>query len=278
MRPSIPTIPDKAVIASFRRAVYRAFGDNGRDLPWRGTTDPYRILVSEVMLQQTQVVRVVEKYTTFLERFPDLPALAGATLAEVMAAWQGLGYNRRALMLKRAAEAVIKRFDGVIPSDEKSLRLLPGIGPYTAAAVCAFAFNQPVVLIETNIRSVFIHHFFGDRKKVRDEEILPLIEATLDRKNPRRWYSALMDWGAALKSQVENPGRKSAHYTRQSPFEGSDRQIRGRILNRLIAGGKRSTKILIAELGGDSSRVRDILERLDQEGIVVKEKRSYRIA
>ncbi|MFC1512190.1 A/G-specific adenine glycosylase [Candidatus Latescibacterota bacterium] len=278
MKPSAHIVPDQNVIAAFRKTVYRTFRKVGRDLPWRGTDDPYRILVSEFMLQQTQVGRVIEKYGLFLKRFPDLLVLARAPLAEVMAAWQGLGYNRRALMLKRTADVIVVRFAGVIPSDENLLRLLPGIGSYTAAAVCVFAFNQPVVLIETNIRSVFIHHFFPDRRSVHDDEIRPLIEATLDRDNTRLWYTALMDWGAALKSRVENPGRKSAHYSRQSPFEGSDRQIRGRILKRLVERRKRSARALIADLGGDSSRIRDILVSLEREGLVVKEKRSYRIA
>ncbi len=262
----------------FRETVYRTFEDHERNLPWRETGAPYRILVSEIMLQQTQVPRVVQKYESFLERFPDVRALASASFAEVMAAWQGLGYNRRALMLKRAAEEIVARFGGVIPADETALGTLPGIGPYTAAAVCAFAFDKPTVFIETNIRSVFIHHFFPDRADVRDTELLPLIGAALDKDHPRRWYSALMDYGAFLKSQAENPGRRSAHHARQAAFAGSDRQIRGKILKRLVETGTRSRAAIIREMREDAGRVRAILVKLEQEGLVAKEKRSYRIA
>ena len=263
---------------TFRETVYLAYAEHGRNLPWRETGDPYRILVSEIMLQQTQVPRVIEKYREFLVRFPNVRTLAGASLGEVMAAWQGLGYNRRALLLKRMAEEVAARFGGEIPRDEASLRSLPGIGAYTASAVCAFAFNMPAILIETNIRSVFIHHFFPDRAGVRDDELLPLIGDALDRENPRRWYSALMDYGAHLKSLIDNPSRKSAHHVRQSRFEGSDRQIRGGILKRLVETGTRSAPALAGDLRAERSRVLAMLAKLEREGIVVKTRRSYRIA
>ena len=177
-----------------------------------------------------------------------------------------------------SAEEVTAQFGGVLPDDEHALRTLPGIGPYTASAVLAFAFDRPVVLIETNIRSVFIHHFFGDRADVHDRDILPLIEATLDRDHPRDWYSALMDYGTHLKSQVANPGRRSAHHVRQSRFEGSDRQIRGAALRLLVDGGKRSERAIIGCIDGEPERVKGILARMVVEGLIVKEKRSYRIA
>jgi len=224
------------VISRFRTMVNRYYASNARPLPWRETDSPYHILVSEIMLQQTRVERVEEKYRVFLDAFPDLGSLARASLQEVLGVWQGLGYNRRAISLKETARQVVDRFKGTIPDSPEELKTLPGIGEYTAAAIAAFAFHRPVPLIETNIRAVFIHCFFLDREGVRDSEIRPLVEATLDAANPREWYYALMDFGVMLKRRVPNPSRRSAHHGRQAPFEGSDRQIRGKILRILLEG------------------------------------------
>ena len=175
------------------------------------------------MLQQTQTDRVLKKYGLFLRMFPDWRALAAASLRKILFAWQGLGYNRRALALKRAAEKVIKEWNGDLPSSIETLGTLPGIGPATASAVAAFAFNAPAVFIETNIRAVFIRFFFKRKKHVRDDEILPFIAQTLDRYNPRRWYWALMDYGAMLKKKYPNLSHRSAGYRTQSRFRGSRR-------------------------------------------------------
>jgi A/G-specific adenine glycosylase len=172
---------------SFRRTVYDHYRKHYRPMPWRDTRDPYRILVSEIMLQQTQVSRVLEKYKEFIRRFPTMRRLGRAPLADVLAAWQGLGYNRRALALKRLAAEVAARYGGHLPADREALESLPGIGEATAGAIMAYAFNEPAVYIETNIRTVYIHHFFKDRAGVRDEELVPYIEKTLDRENPREW-------------------------------------------------------------------------------------------
>ncbi len=168
-----------------------------------------------------------------------MSALAAAPLIEVLSCWKGLGYNRRALYLKEIARIVIDQYAAKLPDSPDELVKLPGIGSNTAGAVAAFAFNRPVVFIETNIRSVFIHHFFPDTADVRDSRILPLVEATLDRDNPRVWYWALMDYGTMLKETTANPGRRSAHYSRQSPFPGSDREIRGAILETAGRGRQR---------------------------------------
>ncbi len=220
--PPAGTGPTKEQAAAFRETVYAWCRAHPRPLPWRETVDPYAILVSEVMLQQTQVDRAVGKYAGFLDRFPDFATLAAAPLQELLAAWQGLGYNRRAVALKKCAEAVTERHGGVLPDSVDDLQALPGIGPYTARAIAAFAFGMPTVFIETNIRAAFIHHFLGDREGVRDAEILPLVAATLDRSHPRAWYNALMDYGAMLKKAHGNPARRSAHHVRQSPFKGSN--------------------------------------------------------
>ena len=262
----------------FRNDIYEYYGKESRSFPWRSTSDPYRILISEIMLQQTQTFRVMGKYERFLEAFPDFSALAQADLASVLTFWQGLGYNRRALNLKKTAEIVMRDFGGRLPDSPEELTTLPGIGHATAGAILAFAFNHPVVFIETNIRRVFIHCFFQDRQDITDREILPLVEGTLDRNNPRQWYYALMDYGAMLKGQVPNPNRRSAHYTRQSRFEGSDRQIRGKILRTLVEKGDMIEGSLAEEIDMDAARVRKTIAQLEEEGFLVRKGSLIRIA
>jgi len=257
-------------IQRFRQQIYAHYRRNGRALPWRKTHDPYKILLSELMLQQTQVKRVIEKYREFLRRFPTIESVARAPLRAILESWQGLGYNRRALALKNLVGIVVDRYHGRIPSTIEALKALPGVGVATACAVRAFAFDKPVVFIETNIRSVFIHFFFRDRGEVKDSEILPLVEQTLDAKKPRLWYYALMDYGAGLKERHPNPNRRSAHYARQSPFEGSLRQVRGMILRALVAHSGISEAALVKEINRDKEMVEKALRQLHAEGFIVK--------
>lgn len=258
--------------SSFKRAVWNHYRKSGRHaLPWRKTRDPYRILVSEMMLQQTQATRVVPKYEAFLRRFPDVRTLANAPLGDVLREWQGLGYNRRAKYLHEAAQAIAARHGGAFPRGKEELVLFPGIGPYTAAAVRAFAWNEPDVFIETNIRTAFIHHFFPRSKKVPDKKLIPLIEATLDWKHPREWYSALMDYGSYLKKTEGNVSRRSAHHTRQKPFKGSDREIRGALLKLLLAGPARETSVIRA-LPFPAARAKAQLSALLEEGMVTEQR------
>jgi A/G-specific adenine glycosylase len=265
-------------IRRFRRLIYDHYRKNKRQLPWRETRDPYKILLSELMLQQTQVKRVREKYDLFLRLFPDIAAVAQAPLQAVLQSWQGLGYNRRALALKNLAQIVMERHRGKIPKETEALRALPGVGPATAGAILAFAFNQPSVFIETNIRSVFIHHFFSDTQGVTDREITPLIAQTLDNKKPREWYYALMDYGVALKEQHTNPSRKSAHYTRQSPFDGSLRQVRGKILKALLAQPGLTETALIKECQRERQVVSKVIKQLRAEGFITKKRSRFFIA
>lgn len=270
-------------IRHFRETVLGHFEKHGRSFLWRLTTDPYEILVSEVMLQQTRTDRVAAYFPRFIARFPDIATLAAAPLREVLALWQGLGYNRRALFLKKCAEATLARHDGILPDTIEALTALPGIGPYTARAVITFAFNKPHLFIETNIRTAYLHHFFPGREKVSDRELMPFIESTLDRDDPRRWYYALMDYGVHLKKLHPNPSRRSAHHTKQSRFEGSDRQMRGAILRALAKtalSGKRLSTAAALDLGKeaiDVTRFTKILGELCAEGLVVKKGRSYLI-
>ncbi|MFC1650505.1 A/G-specific adenine glycosylase [Candidatus Latescibacterota bacterium] len=262
----------KPEITSFQSEIHTFFAENGRILPWRETSDPYHIVISEIMLQQTQVPRVLPKYERFVELFPDIEALADTGLHAVLREWKGLGYNRRAKMLRDMAVEIVERFGGVIPSDEDALRSLPGIGPYTANAIRAFAFNIPSVFIETNIRSVFIHRFFKDRTGVNDAEIFPLIAQTLDTGRPRQWYYALMDYGAFLKKNIKNPNRSSAHYSKQSPFQGSDRQIRGLILELLLENDTLNAADVCARIDADPERTLAIIGKLASENIIVNDR------
>jgi A/G-specific adenine glycosylase len=220
------------------------------------------------MLQQTQAGRVKLRYEPFLRMFPDFGALAHAETEEVLAAWQGLGYNRRALALKGLAVRVTEDFRGVLPDDGQQLKSLPGVGPYTASAVLVFAFNRPEVMIETNIRRVFIHCFFGDQTGISDSEIRPLILETLDRENPRGWYNALMDYGSFLTGLPENPNRRSRHYEHQDPFEGSVRQARGRILKLLVAERAVDETDIYTRLGISRLEMEDVLSSLEVEGFL----------
>ncbi len=226
------------------------------------------------MLQQTQVDRVIPFYRIWLKKFPNFTTLAATSMREVLIAWQGLGYNRRALALKHAAETIVREHSGCLPRDLATLRMLPGIGAYTAAAVATFAFDQPVLCIETNIRRAFIHHFFPTKRRVSDTQIVPLIERTLDRAHPRRWYTALMDYGSWLATQVANPNHRSRHYVRQSRFKGSDRQLRGRIVKSLLTKERNSIAQLAKELKERPSRIAGIVTSLRQEGFLKMKKRS----
>ena len=237
------------------RSLVRAEGVHlYRDLPWRRTRDPYRIWLSEVMLQQTQVPRVLTRMPEWLERFPDVQTLAAAAPSDVLEAWQGMGYNRRALALHKAAQRVVEEFGGEFPRETRELVSLPGIGPATAQGIRSFAFDLPGVYLETNVRTVFLHHYFPDIPAVPDRELVPLIEAACPAApgtgvagaapfavpedaddTPRAWYYALLDYGAYLKKTLPNPSRRSAGYSRQSKFEGSRRQKRAHIGRMLLA-------------------------------------------
>jgi len=192
--------------------------------------------VSEVMLQQTQVERVAPFYKKFMREFPTPTALTRAPLKKVLRVWSGLGYNRRALYLQRAAQKMVREHDGQVPRSIAELDALPGIGEATAAAICAYAYNAPVVFVETNIRTVFLHHFFPKRNKVRDREILEVVKHTLPKSKIREWYAGLMDYGTHLKEKHGNQNVRSAHYTKQKPFVGSVRHMRGELLRRALAG------------------------------------------
>jgi A/G-specific adenine glycosylase len=260
--------------AEFREVVWQYWRENGRQgLPWRENPSPYKVVVSELMLQQTQVHRVIPKFLDFISHFPNFPTLAKASLGEVLVAWQGLGYNRRAKYLHELAKAVIER--GKLPDTRDELVKLPGVGTNTAGAILAYAFDQPVVYIETNIRTVYLHHFFADRFDVDDKELLPIIERTLVRDEPRAWYSALMDYGTYLKKQGLGRNDASKQYKKQSTFEGSVRQMRGAIL-RVLVTAPHTAESLKRVVAADQ-RFDTALEQLEREGLIRRLKDNWSV-
>jgi len=237
-------------------------------MPWRSRRSPYRVLVSEIMLQQTSVPRVMAKYDSFIRTFPSLRSLALASVKEVLAAWKGLGYNRRALALHSAAKMIVREHGGRIPRTVEELSGLPGLGPATASSVLVFSYDVPLSFIETNVRRVFIHFFFSGRSSVSDADIMPLVERCLDRARPREWYYALMDYGAMLGRSGENANRKSRAYVRQSRFEGSLRQLRGRVLEVMLRLGSADAPGIQRELPEPDQRLARALDQLVSEGFL----------
>lgn len=218
----------------FKKTVWDFYQENKRDFVWRQTIDPYKILVSEIMLQQTQTYRVATKFTPFVSEYPTFQALAQASTSEVLSLWVGLGYNRRALALHEIAKRVVSEHNGQLPNSVETLKTFKGLGHATASSIIAFAFNEPTEFIETNVRAVYLHTFFNNQDEVDDRELLPFVRATVDKQNPREWYYAIMDYGVYLKKLYKNPSRKSKHYKVQSPFEGSLRQVRGALVRLLL--------------------------------------------
>ncbi|OHA63650.1 MAG: hypothetical protein A2842_02745 [Candidatus Wildermuthbacteria bacterium RIFCSPHIGHO2_01_FULL_48_25] len=255
-------------ILAFQRTILSWYKTNRRDLPWRNTKDPYKILVSEVMLQQTQVTRVIPKYKDFLKAFPTLESLSKTSDKKLLKTWAGLGYWRRALALKETARILVnaqaakfltssrRRFSTVAKRKSpraqnpksrrdfevrsleilspRELETLPGIGPYTARAVSCFAFGNTEAFLDTNIRRVYLHFFFKNKKDVPDREIVRIAQKALRKKDPREWHYALFDYGATvLKNSGAN--RRSRHYAKQSKFEGSFRSFRTKVVNFLLS-------------------------------------------
>jgi A/G-specific adenine glycosylase len=268
-------------IQKFQNIVLNYFTTSGRGhLPWREKINPYKVWVSEVMLQQTQVDRVIPFFKNWMSHFPNIQTLANASQVEILQHWKGLGYNSRALRMKKCAQVITEQYGGVFPREKSIIETLPGIGPYTAGAIIAFVYNHPTVIIETNIRRVFIHHFFNDREHVTDQEILDLVEKTLPEKDFRTWYWALMDYGSYLGRTLNilgkkyNPNVQSKHYHKQSKFTGSDRQIRGKILEILLQEKNNTITITklkrgIGELTIDNERVQKILNQLQEENFII---------
>jgi A/G-specific adenine glycosylase len=218
-------------ILGFQTKIFLWWEKNRRDLLWRRTHDPYQIFISEVMLQQTQVTRVLPIYLKFISKFPTVNALSHAPISDVLKAWKGMGYNRRALYLKKAAGEIVKKYDGIFPDDEKILLTLPGVGKYTARAILVFAYRKDISLIDTNIRQIITHFFFDDGKQ-KEKDIEEIATQLVPVGKSWEWHQALMDYGAlALRGDVK-PSKKTKKHEKV-PFRESDRFFRGRIIDAL---------------------------------------------
>ncbi len=252
------------LIRRFRRKILSYYKTHGRDLPFRRTTDSYKIAVAEIMLQQTQVDRVVPKYLAWTKKWPDWKTLAKATNRELLTMWSGLGYNRRALYLGRMAKEIVERYDGAMPQDQAALSALPGIGPYTSRAILIFAFNKPLVTIDTNIRRVLIAELDLPHS-ISARELESIALHVLPQRRSRDWHNALMDYGAthmtARKSGVKP-------LSRQSKFEGSLRQIRGEIIRQLTTKKRVSLASVAKKLGRTMEDVQKAAKGLEKEGVV----------
>jgi len=262
-----PLLED-AALRRLRRRILTWYGRHGRDLPWRHTADPYAILVSEVMLQQTQVPRVIPKYAAFLHRYPDLESLASAPLAEVLALWSGLGYNNRAVRLRACAQVVAAAAPpgerAELPRDVRALETLPGLGPYTARAVLAFAHNTDLAAVDANVRRVLIHELRLP-PDIGPASLQEVAERALPRGRARDWHNALMDYGAAVLT-----GRATgiAPLTSQGPFRGSRRWYRSQLLRLLLAQGPQAAADLPRNLELSQQEVSVIVAAMARDGLV----------
>jgi len=257
-------------LESFQKIIWQHYATHRRPFPWRDIINPYHVTVSEIMLQQTQTDRVLYKFEQFICEFPDFQTLATAPFDAVLRAWKGLGYNRRAMALQKIAQIVVNNHNGQLPDQPEILETFPGIGKATACSITTFAFNKPTMFIETNVRTVFIHFFFKEQESVHDKEIEPLVIQTVDQLQPREWYYALMDYGVMLKKTVGNSAQKSKHYHKQSRFVGSDRQIRGMILQALLDHTILHENDFAPLLNKEPKRVAMILDGLVDERFIEK--------
>lgn len=266
------------IISQFQNIIYDYYKQQGRKFPFRENITPYNVVVSEIMLQQTQTGRVAEKFLNFIDKFPDFYTLSQAQLEDVLKTWQGLGYNRRAVALKKIAEMIITDYNGDLPDSIDILKTFPQIGHNTASSIVTFAFNKPTIFIETNIRRVYFYFFFPGKRSITDKQIIPILEKTMDCENPRKWYYALMDYGVMLKKTYPDLNKRSAHYRKQAPFKGSSRELRGKILKILINKKNMKRGDLLKELKGvTSEKLKQILDQLVKESFIKLENDTIQI-
>ncbi len=258
--------------SEFQEIVWKHARTLYRHMPWRDEPTLYNVLVSELMLQQTQVPRVLTKFAEFTHAFPTVEALAAAGLADVLRVWQGLGYNRRAKFLHEAAKHIVAHGE---PKTRDELVKLPGVGANTAAAIMNYVYEVPTPFVETNIRTVYFYHFFRDRTNISDKELLSLVTQTIDHEQPREWFWALMDYGAELKRQGHGRLDMSKHYKKQPPLKGSVREVRGQILRELSRGNSDLKKF--RHNLADDTRYQKALQGLLRDGLITEENRSYHL-
>ncbi len=266
------------IIQKFQEIIYDYYHHAGREFPFRKKITPYYVVVSEIMLQQTQTSRVSQKFLEFIEQFPDFETLANATLENILKVWKGLGYNRRAKALQQIAKKILDEYEGILPDSVEKLKKFPQIGHNTASSIVAFAFNKPTYFIETNIRRVYIYYFFPGRNDVDDKEIMILLKKIMDFNNPREWYYALMDYGVMLKKTYPELNKRSKHYRKQKSFKGSTRQLRGKILSLLVKNSKLKEEELINTLKFSPKKIKEIVKQLEKEGFLKIKQKEISIA
>jgi A/G-specific adenine glycosylase len=251
-------------IELFRQKIFDFYHLNRRVFPWRETTDRYAVMVSEVMLQQTQAERVAQKYTAWMERFPHTEALASASLRDVLVLWSGLGYNSRGQRLQSCSKVIMERFSGMVPASPELLKTLPGIGDYTCRSIPVFADNLDVAAVDTNIRRIIIHEFALPEDTPKSE-IQSAAEQLLPQGRSREWHNALMDYGS-LHLTSRRTGIRPL--TKQSKFKGSKRWYRGRLLKELVASESLFLEELEVKYGDCPWCLQEIIDGLVREGLV----------
>lgn len=254
-------------IVSFQHKIFSWWTTHNRDLPWRHTRDPYEIMVSEVMLQQTQVLRVLPKYAEFIEAFPTVSILAKTTPADVLRIWKGMGYNRRALYLQKASKVIVVIYHGKFPVSEKELVKLPGLGIYTARAILVFAYGQEVPLVDTNIRQIITHFFFKDQPQ-KESIIEEVAKQLVPLGKSWEWHQALMDFGALAMTNIQYP---MTNRKKQKPFKDSNRYYRGRMIDRLRDGEVQQDKLIeecVCLYGKPRSHINSIIASLIKDGLI----------
>ena len=263
-------------LSAFKALILTFYAQHGRPFIWRETCDPYAILVSEVMLQQTQTGRVVPKYEAFLSRWPDFSSLAEASTESLLSVWKDLGYNRRSLNLGKRAK-MTEAWDWTIPNDRVLIESLPGVGKATSAAIRSFCFGEKSVYLETNIRRVLLTAFYPEQDEVKDKDLeLLLHDLSLINEDMKIWYYALMDYGVLLKALLPNANKRSAHYTKQKKFENSNRQIRGQLIHLLTDTGAKELSAIYEILSSfEDERILNSLDQLSQEGFVQEKEGVY---
>jgi len=259
----------------FQKKILTFYKKEGRNLPWRHTTNRYHILVSEIMLQQTQVNRVIEKYNQWIKTFPTIPDLANASLSEVLTLWSGLGYNSRGKRLWECAQQIVEKFEGTVPNNPEDLLTLPGIGPYTSRSILIFADNKNIATVDTNIRRILIHELKLD-ENITEKELFALAEEIFPRGKSRDWHNALMDYGSLILT-AKKSGIKPT--SKQKPFKTSKRFYRGAIMKHLTTHKTITLKEANTyKIQNNTNNIAEILKDLEKEQLIINKGEHYEMA
>ena len=257
----------QARIRKFQTMILTWWKTHRRDLPWRKTHDPYKILVSEIMLQQTQVSRGLPKYIEFLEVFPTVEKLAGAKTSSVLRIWKGMGYNRRALYLQNTAKKVVLDYNGIFPNTEQQLTTLSGVGKYTARAIMVFAFAIDIAVVDTNIRQIITHFFFDDAPQP-EKSIQEVADQLMPKGKAWEWHQALMDYGAIALERNEKRSIKK----KSKPFKETNRYFRGRLLDLVYEKQWKEADLMsemVKKFGKDKEFMEEIINGMSKDGLIV---------